>query len=148
MPAELGNLVNLRWLELANNCLTGEIPATLGNLSYLWYLDLSKNRLTGTLPEELSNIPKLRHFNLSHNYLKGYVPASFTKLVTLCVDGQHLDYCKKDDGSYYFTDLGYNFFNVPQPNPPSDFLYEKDPDWDQTQGVLDEFIYFPAILNS
>lgn len=103
--------------------------------------------MTGTLPEEIANITNLRHLDLSHNYLKGDLPASFTKLVTLCVDGQYEDRCKDGDGGYYLSDLGYNFFNVPQPNPPSDFLYLKDPDWDQTQGVLDEFIYFPTILN-
>ena len=32
IPPQLGNLTELRWLELHNNNLSGSIPSTLGNL--------------------------------------------------------------------------------------------------------------------
>ena len=35
IPEELGNLANLRSLELMGNQLSGEIPAELGNLTSL-----------------------------------------------------------------------------------------------------------------
>ncbi len=131
IPTWLGNLSNLWYLGLFSNQLTGTIPAELGNLTNLEYLWLDNNQLTGTIPSELGNLTELIHLDLSRNLLEGDVPASFTNLVNLCVDGQPEERCY----NYFNTDLGYNLLNVPQPNPPSDFLYQKDPDWDKTQGV-------------
>jgi len=79
--------------------------------------------------------------NLSHNDLRGKVPASITNLTALCVIGKNLPNC----ASYYDTDFGYNLLNVPQPEPPQSFMYQKDPDWALTQKHLKK-IYLPAIL--
>ena len=135
IPAELSNLANMLYLSLDQNQLTGTIPAELDNLVNLEHLELEWNQLTGEIPATLGNLTKLKHLDLSHNLLEGDVPASFTNLVNLCVDGKPEERCY----NYYKTDLGYNLLNVPQPNPPSDFLYQKDPDWDQTQGVKKVF---------
>ncbi len=159
IPAELGNLVNLNKLSLASNQLTGEIPSELGNLTNLWQLWLNGNQLTGTIPAELGNIKSLDrlslshnqlagtipaelgnlsyliHLDLSHNLLEGEIPGSLSNLFRLCVDGKPEDTCF----DWYKTDLGYNLFNVPQPTPISYFLYDKDPDWDKTQGVKGVF---------
>lgn len=78
LPKGLGKLVNLRVLNLSDNCqygkdvygrpdrtkpihddgptttgLSGALPATLGELSNLTRLNLSRNRLTGELPLEI-----------------------------------------------------------------------------------------------
>lgn len=145
IPAELGSLPKLLVLELSNNQFTGSIPSALGNLETLTYLELSNNLLANVIPAEIGNLTKLRHLNLRHNHLEGEVPLSFINLINLCVDGLPEEHCYGD----FKTDLGYNLLNVPQPNPPSDFLYEKDPDWDKTQGQVnfDYLNYFPAILN-
>jgi hypothetical protein len=135
IPAELGNLLSLEGLYLSYNQLTHTIPAEIGNLLNLEELSLNNNLLTGTIPAEIGNLTELIWLDLSHNLLESDVPASFINLVNLCVDGQPEDRCY----NYYKTDLGYNLLNVPQPNPPSNFLYEKDPDWDQTQGVKGVF---------
>ncbi len=47
IPAELGDLANLRELRLYGEQLTGEIPAELGNLAKLEKLRLGGGRLTG-----------------------------------------------------------------------------------------------------
>jgi len=135
IPVALGNMPNLMYLLLGGNQLTGTIPAALVNLANLELISLSSNQLSGTIPVELGNLTKLIHLDLSHNLLEGGIPASFTNLTNLCVDGQPEERCY----NYYKTDLGYNLLNVPQPNPPSDFLYEKDPDWHLTQGVKTVF---------
>ena len=60
IPAELGNLDNLLWLNLYSNDLTGEIPAELGNLENLLYLNLTYNQLTGEIPAELGSLGQPR----------------------------------------------------------------------------------------
>ncbi len=43
-------------IDLLQNNLTGNLPATLGNLSNLKYLDFSSNQLTGPIPATLGNL--------------------------------------------------------------------------------------------
>ena len=59
--AELGQPVQPEWLicALAGNQLTGEIPAELGNLTSLIWLDLYSNQLTGEIPAELGSLSNL-----------------------------------------------------------------------------------------
>ena len=56
IPAELGNLVSLRQLELHNNQLTGSIPPELANLQDLRRLFLTNNQLTGCIPDALGDV--------------------------------------------------------------------------------------------
>jgi len=51
--------------------LTGALPAELGNLGALQYLDLSHNYLSGRPPDALRQLKNLQHFDLSHNLLAG-----------------------------------------------------------------------------
>ena len=53
IPAELGNLTNLKFLFLNDNQLSGSIPAELGNLTNLDFLDLWGNQLSGAVPVTL-----------------------------------------------------------------------------------------------
>ena len=141
IPKELGNLTNLMTLYISNNQLTGAIPKELGNLTEVRTLIFHNNQLWGSMPSELGNLTKLLHFDISHNYISGDVPASFANLVRLCVEGDLNAPCN----GYAKTDLGYNLLNVPQPNPPSAFMYEKDPDWDKTQSDRGFYKYMPII---
>ena len=56
IPAELGNLTNLKWLALSRNELTAPIPAELGDLSNLISLSLGSNQLTGCVPVGLRDV--------------------------------------------------------------------------------------------
>ncbi|KAG9136828.1 hypothetical protein Leryth_004583 [Lithospermum erythrorhizon] len=80
---ELGQLVNLQYLELYGNNLTGHIPPQLGNLTNLVSLDLYQNRLVGPIPATLGNLRSLRFLRLNNNNLTGKIPREVLKLVTL-----------------------------------------------------------------
>jgi len=49
----------LEQLDLDDNLLTGAIPAEIGGLLQLRYLHIPRNRLTGALPGSLVNLAAL-----------------------------------------------------------------------------------------
>ena len=83
IPAELGSLSNLDYFNLANNRLTGSIPTQLGNLSNLERLDLANNQLDGSIPAQLGNLSDLEELYLSGNALTGSIPAALGNLSNL-----------------------------------------------------------------
>ncbi len=90
IPAEMGDLQNLRALILSGNQLTGTIPRSLGNLPKLEALDIRSNELTGSIPTELGGISKLRSLSVGENDLTGPIPAwlgSLSDLLSLSLEG-------------------------------------------------------------
>ena len=67
IPSTLGNLVNLRKLELANNQLTGYFPSALGNLGNLELLRVNDNLLRGSLQIGLIRLRVLKEFYYHNN---------------------------------------------------------------------------------
>ncbi|OAD91348.1 hypothetical protein A7A78_12370 [Aequorivita soesokkakensis] len=74
IPAEFGNLEQLEVLAINGTAVSGSIPASLGNLSNLKQLHLSSNQLSGTIPESLGNLKKIEVFNVFDNDLFGTLP--------------------------------------------------------------------------
>ena len=89
IPAELGSLTNLKWLDLPHNQLTGGIPAELGSLTNLEWLDLYKNQLTGEIPAELGSLEGL----WLANQLTGCIPNGLRGIETNDLAQLGLDYC-------------------------------------------------------
>ena len=83
IPPELGNLANLKVLDLGYNQLSGEIPLELGNLSNLTLLDLYANQLSGEIPLELGNLINLQKLHLAGNQLSGEIPPELGNLINL-----------------------------------------------------------------
>ena len=83
IPAELGDLENLEWLNLSSNELTGEIPPELGSLARLTGLGLGKNDLIGEIPPELGDLANLVSLYLNSNRLSGGIPAELGGLSNL-----------------------------------------------------------------
>ena len=79
-PAELGDLSELKYLELTGNQLTGSIPPELGDLANLSGLWLDDNDLAGPLPGELGDLGDLLGVWVDGNRLSGSVPTSFLDL--------------------------------------------------------------------
>ncbi|CAN0120682.1 unnamed protein product [Scytosiphon promiscuus] len=63
IPAELGSLESLTWLDVSHNKLCGPIPPQLGDLRNLEHLNLSANPLSGgEIPKRLTQHPRFRKF--------------------------------------------------------------------------------------
>jgi len=83
LPASLGNLRALLWLDLSGNRLSGLIPAEIGYLTSLTNLDLQHNALSGPLPVTLANLTTLTHLNVYANALTGTIPPVLGQLTNL-----------------------------------------------------------------
>jgi len=83
IPTDLGELVNLTYLNLGYNNLTGEIPSEIGNLINLDQINLYGNELTGSIPEEIGNLRNLISIDLYDNNLTGEIPPEITNVTTL-----------------------------------------------------------------
>lgn len=79
----IGQLLNLRLLELAGNQLTGAIPESLGNLTYLEEACLTNNLITGPIPDTLDGMSSLLKLSFNDNWIEGEIPESLGNLTTL-----------------------------------------------------------------
>jgi Leucine-rich repeat (LRR) protein len=61
---------------LSDTIMKGTIPADLGLLTALEYVDVSYNGLTGTLPESIGQWTAMTYFNANNNKMTGTIPAS------------------------------------------------------------------------
>ncbi|CAJ2653758.1 unnamed protein product [Trifolium pratense] len=92
IPSSLGNSTNLTYINLSRNKFAGLIPPELGNLVNLVVLDLSHNNLEGPLPIQLSNCTKIDRFDVGFNFLNGSFPSSlrsWTNITTLILRENH-----------------------------------------------------------
>ncbi|CAI5933878.1 unnamed protein product [Closterium sp. NIES-65] len=103
VPASLGSIPNLVFLELSSSGLSGAIPndlstitnlkhldlsrnsfstlsSSIASLSSLEYLDLSSNVLDGPIPPELMTLTNLAHIDMGNNSLNGSIPDTVTNL--------------------------------------------------------------------
>ncbi|XP_071722091.1 receptor-like protein 48 [Rutidosis leptorrhynchoides] len=76
IPNIIGELKEVRILNLSHNALSGTIPASLGRLENLESLDLSRNILSGRIPSELASLTFLEYGDFSYNLLVGKIPTS------------------------------------------------------------------------
>ncbi|KAJ4773745.1 Leucine-rich repeat (LRR) family protein [Rhynchospora pubera] len=74
---------NLKWLDLSNNGMSGQIPSSISNLTALKRLDLSRNQIKGIIPDSMGQMASLVWLDLSHNQLIGKIPETFAGLSKL-----------------------------------------------------------------
>ena len=80
IPAAIGLLDSLVYLDLFSNALTGPIPTAIGRLRSVESLFLGHNDLSGSLPAEMGNMTGLRYLQINDTRLEGEVPEAFTDL--------------------------------------------------------------------
>ena len=100
IPASIGNLVSLEYLDFTYCNLSGLIPPSLGNLSMLTYLDLSGNHFMGQIPSSFSNLTKLTYLLLFSCGLDGKFPIGILQLPNL----QFLELSNNSDLVGYFPE--------------------------------------------
>ncbi len=83
IPPEMGQLSELRTVDLASNKLTGSIPSELGNLAFLECLFLYQNDLSGPIPPDLGNLKNMKALLLSDCSVSGPIPAELGNLASL-----------------------------------------------------------------
>eukprot|EP01018_Ginkgo_biloba_P005577 Gb_14746 [translate_table: standard] len=71
IPSSIGNMIDLKALDLSYNKLHGKIPSRLGNCLEMVTLRLTKNNLEGEIPMEIGNLPLLETLHLNSNRLTG-----------------------------------------------------------------------------
>lgn len=74
IPDEIGDCGDLITLDLSDNMLSGDIPFSVSKLKQLEYLFLKNNQLAGPIPSTLSQIPNLKTLDLALNQLSGEIP--------------------------------------------------------------------------
>ncbi|KAK8564178.1 hypothetical protein V6N12_036309 [Hibiscus sabdariffa] len=121
---QLGQLLNLQYLELYSNNISGIIPEDLGNLTNLVSLDLYLNSLSGHIPSTLGKLQRLRFLRLNNNTLSGQIPMPLTTIMSLQVLDLSNNKLEGDipvNGSFsLFTPISFsnNRLNNPPPAPP------------------------------
>ena len=88
-----GNPMRVTKLDPEHNEMTGTIPAELGILTGLTFLNLEGNYLTGTIPVELGNLTNLTGLYLGGNLLTGCIPESLRDVAFNDLDGLGLSFC-------------------------------------------------------
>ena len=83
IPSALGNLKQLRYIQIGDQTIIGSIPPELGNLSELISLAFLGTNLTGIIPPELGNLSNLQSLGLQNNDLTGSIPAELGNLTNL-----------------------------------------------------------------
>jgi hypothetical protein len=84
---KMGDLVQLKILDLRNNDLTGTIPSEIGGLIMLEGLFLDGNSFNGTIPSQIGLLTGLWHgLGLSDNHLSGTVPVELSFLSALSLN--------------------------------------------------------------
>lgn len=82
LPSNIGDFVNLEYMDLDFNNITGEIPPSIGNLTNLYSLYLYGNNFQN-LPSTIGNLTNLEILDLDYNQIEQEIPNEIKNLTNL-----------------------------------------------------------------
>lgn len=82
IPAEIGKLTKLQIFKAEENCFEGPLPSTMAALTMMKVMVLQHNYFTGDLPDFIGDWTELEQLNISHNAFSN-IPDKFEKLQKL-----------------------------------------------------------------
>ncbi|CAL9104392.1 unnamed protein product [Musa textilis] len=113
-------MTHLKYLNLANNQLSGQLTDMFGELSSLSLLDLSFNHFSGNLPNSFGSLSSLKTLNLQNNQLSGSVDV----LATLSLENLNVQNNQftgwipnKLKSIYNLSEVGGNSWSSGKPPP-------------------------------
>ena len=83
IPSEIGDLINLQFLNLSLNKLNDTIPNELFNLLLLEELYLNQNYLSGPISKNIEQLQQLHTLSIIDNEISGNIPAEIGSLNNL-----------------------------------------------------------------
>ncbi|XP_058215689.1 receptor-like protein EIX2 [Rhododendron vialii] len=73
----------LKYLDLSNNGLSGELPYCLSRFKRVSIISLATNNLYGEIPSSIGSLSQIQTLNLRNNNLSGEVPSSLKRCTML-----------------------------------------------------------------
>ncbi|GLU08670.1 hypothetical protein SLE2022_255690 [Rubroshorea leprosula] len=101
-------MVDLEFLNLGENSLSGDIPDCWMKWQYLQVIILASNRLTGRIPNSMGTLYHLRSLHLQKNSLSGEITPSLRNCRRICT----LDFEDNELDGNIPAWLGHNLPNV------------------------------------
>ncbi|XP_041025295.1 receptor-like protein EIX1 [Juglans microcarpa x Juglans regia] len=130
LPSSLGNLTNLRILDLSNNNFIGEIPSSFANLCQLQTFDL-KVPTTGSIPSSVGKLSSLQRLDLFGNQMNGSISETIGKLsmlVFLYLDSNFWEGALTEDHFQNLSRLEVMALSVPKSTKWT-FVIKVNHDW-------------------
>ncbi|XP_010672176.4 LOW QUALITY PROTEIN: receptor-like protein EIX2 [Beta vulgaris subsp. vulgaris] len=75
----------IKYIDLSNNKLKGDIPSEIAILDGLISLNLSRNNLAGSITPRIGELTSLEVLDLSNNHISGEIPTSLANLNSLSI---------------------------------------------------------------
>ncbi|KDO38910.1 hypothetical protein CISIN_1g046265mg, partial [Citrus sinensis] len=108
IPPQIGNISNLKFLDMGNNQLSGVIPQEIDPLTHLKHLYINVNKLRGSVPREVGQLSSLKQLVLYCNGLSGWLPSSFGNLNNLAIGSMPNSLSNLTSLSLFHLDLSEN----------------------------------------
>lgn len=113
LSSQLGNLDQLRVLNLFNNRIGGSFPTEIWNLTQLEKIDIYYNGIAGSIPANIGEFTSLIHLDIGNNLFGGPIPDDLFKLSQLEHLALNANYGFTSGWPYKFVDLvNLKFVNI------------------------------------
>jgi hypothetical protein len=96
IPADLGLLTALKYLDVGFNALTGTLPVSIGQWTALTVFGVAYNALTGTLPASIGSWNQIQAAFFQDNQFTGTMPDGICPYINATISEQLQADCKSE----------------------------------------------------